>query len=95
MKRIAGVCLAGVLSFGIGAILSQVSSVQANPQPRSRKIAICHGTASAKNPYVLIHVDANAVKGHFDGTAPGHGKNNYPDFYARNGSCDTSSMGPS
>ncbi|HEX8552852.1 MAG TPA: hypothetical protein VF681_14990 [Abditibacteriaceae bacterium] len=38
---------------------------------------------------MLIRVEANAIKGHFDGTAPGHGKNNYPDYLAVNGTCGT------
>ena len=45
------------------------------------RVWICHGTASQSNPYVLIGVAPSAVAGHFDGTAPGHGKNNYPDIY--------------
>jgi hypothetical protein len=49
-------------------------------QPTS-KILICHGTASQTNPYVLISVAAQAVAGHFDGTAPGHGPRNHPDIY--------------
>ena len=46
------------------------------------KVQICHGTASATNPYVLITVDEHALKGHFDenGTAPGHGWQNHPDL---------------
>ena len=61
---------------------------------RIHKVSICHGTASEKNPYVLIHVDINALKGHFDGTAPGHGKKNHPDFLAGNGGCSTPPGGP-
>jgi hypothetical protein len=53
------------------------------------KVQICHGTASDTNPYVLISVDESAIAGHFDGTAPGHGKNNHPDFLAENGDCST------
>ena len=51
-----------------------------NAQQKVHKVAICHGTASVSNPYVMIIVDATAIKGHFDGTGPGHGKNNYIDF---------------
>lgn len=51
------------------------------------KILLCHGTASEPNPYVLISVDASALAGHFDGTAPGHGPRNNPDVYPVNGEC--------
>ncbi len=51
-------------------------------------VLICHGTASETNPYVVISVDEHAVTGHFNGTAPGHGKNNHPDLLANpDGSC--------
>lgn len=75
MKKTSFLSLA---SLGVAAIgLSYASHVDA---ASANKVAICHGTASAKNPYVLIIVGPSAVKGHFDGTAPGHGKNNHPDF---------------
>jgi hypothetical protein len=51
------------------------------------KVVICHGTASEKNPYVLISVDTHALEGHFDGSAPGHGKNNHPDLLFVDGEC--------
>ena len=51
------------------------------------KVEICHGTASDTNPYVLISVDESALAGHFDGTAPGHGANNQPDFFPTDGDC--------
>lgn len=45
------------------------------------KVMLCHGTASATNPYVLISVSENALQGHFDdGMAPGHGWRNAPDL---------------
>ena len=53
------------------------------------KVTICHGTASEPNPYSLITVDASALAGHFDGTAPGHGPNNHPDVYPVDGACPT------
>ena len=84
-KLMKSVMVAGLgLALGIGA----AHTAHAFKVKKVHKVAICHGTASAKNPYVLINVDANAINGHFDGTAPGHGKNNYPDFLAVNGSCD-------
>ena len=61
--------------LGIG-----VAAAQASPDD---KVQICHATASATNPYVLITVDEHALAGHFreDGpTAPGHGQRNYPDL---------------
>ncbi len=44
------------------------------------EVLLCHGTASATNPYVLISVSENALNGHFDGSEPGHGWQNAPDF---------------
>ena len=46
----------------------------------AEKVLVCHGTASQSNPYVLISVSTNALEGHFDGTAPGHGWKNAPDM---------------
>jgi len=71
------------LTVAGGAMSAHWASAKSN-----HKVTICHGTASAKNPYVLINVDTNALAGHFNGTAPGHGKNNYPDKYPYNGSCE-------
>ena len=48
------------------------------PQPQKRWI-------QAKNPYVLISVSENALQGHLDGTAPGHGWQNAPDFKLNDG----------
>jgi len=50
-------------------------------------VTICHGTASATNPYVEITMNANSFKsGHFDGVPnPSHGPNNNPDFILQPG----------
>ena len=84
MKRFASLSLLMAVGFSIGM---GVAHKQAQAKPTSHKVSLCHGTASAKNPYVLISVDESALKGHFDGTAPGHGKNNYPDFISKDGTC--------
>lgn len=63
-----------------GALGALAVAVGAQAGGSAGKVLLCHGTASAKNPYVLISVSENAVSGHFDGTAPGHGWRNAPDF---------------
>ncbi len=77
------------VALGVAAIGAAAQGTRAWAGEKDHKVAICHGTASQKNPYVLIVVDESALRGHFDGTTPGHGKNNAPDFLAVNGSCDT------
>lgn len=92
MKRGTRIFAAATLSLVMGsgvATLSAKGWKDKDGGDQDHKVAICHGTASKKNPYVLIHVDRSAIQGHFDGTAPGHGKNNAPDFLAVNDSCDT------
>ena len=86
MKKLVCVSMLAALGLivGIGVVQNQ-----ARAELKDHKIKICHGTASEKNPYVLITVDRNALKGHLDGTAPGHGKNNYPDFISTDGTCNT------
>lgn len=93
MKRILGAI--AVVTLGLGLAAGLARNAQAIGVQETHKIGICHGTASEKNPYVLIYVDLHALKGHFDGTAPGHGKNNHPDFIAGNGGCDTRDGGGS
>lgn len=76
--------------LGIGVATAQAG--------RDHKVQICHATASATNPYVLITVDEHALAGHFraDGpTAPGHGQNNYPDVYPVEGVCPGGEPPPS
>ena len=58
---------------------------------QDHKVRLCHGTASDTNPYVLITVDKHALKGHFDGDAPGHGQNSAPDFVLADDASDCSS----
>ena len=73
---VCGLCSVGVTAAAQGS--------------NAGKVLLCHGTASDSNPYVLISVNVNALAGHFDGTAPGHGKNNYPDYLVPAGSTDCS-----
>lgn len=69
-----------VLMVGLGLAAGLAVGKSAYAGDKEHKVAICHGTASAKNPYVLIIVDESALNGHLNGTAPGHGKRNHPDF---------------
>ncbi len=79
MKRITRSTLVGasVLSGLFVAVAAQAGG--------EGKVLLCHGTASEQNPYVLIEVSENALQGHFDGTAPGHGWQNAPDFVLPDG----------
>jgi hypothetical protein len=84
MRRMLGTTVVAALcSIGL-AVGAQASS--------GDKVALCHGTASAKNPYVLIHVSENALNGHFDDSAPGHGKKNHPDYVLPAGQSDCSAV---
>jgi hypothetical protein len=65
-----------VTASTLGALVLAVAA-QAAGDPE--KVLLCHGTASTQNPYVLIDVSVNALQGHFDGSAPGHGWRNAPD----------------
>lgn len=76
LRRAAVLVACGLLAIGV------VATAQG---ARDEKVRICHGTASATNPYVLITVDEHALAGHFDGTAPGHGPNNHPDVLLADG----------
>ena len=80
-------CAVVALGMVAGVAIAQVT---ANAQ--TGKVNICHGTASAGNPYVLISVDAYAVSGHLNGTGPGHGPKNHPDRIAGPNGCTTPSF---
>jgi len=82
MRRITRVALAAIVcAAGVTAVAQGANG---------GKVLLCHGTASDSNPYVLISVSVNALAGHLDGTAPGHGKNNSPDYLLPAGSTDCS-----
>ena len=73
-----GISRASLVAAGSLGALALAVAAQAGGS--AQKVLLCHGTASATNPYVLISVSPNALQGHFDGTAPGHGANNAPDM---------------
>ena len=76
----------------VGALMASSGAATAFADPGQSKVTICHGSA---NHYVLITVDANALNGHFDGTAPGHGPRNLPDvFPAADGTCTEPVINP-
>lgn len=91
MKRWLGFGLVAALGIAAAVVLTPASSVHAQ---QNQKIGICHGTASKTNPYVYILVDQSAVKGHLDGSGPGHGEKNYRDFLSMDGNCEVRSAPP-
>jgi hypothetical protein len=74
MRKYAGALSAFVFVSALGAGVAAAAPAD--------QVTICHGTASATNPYVEVTVSANSFKdGHFDGYPnPSHGANNNPDF---------------
>ena len=84
MRRITGATLV-VAACSVGlAVGAQASN--------GDKVSLCHGTASESNPYVLIRVSENALEGHFDGTAPGHGQNNHEDYVLPEGATECTGL---
>ena len=81
MRRINRITLAVM-----ACALCGVGVTAAAQASNAGKVLICHGTASASNPYVLISVSENAAATHLDG----HGANNYPDFLLPEGRSDCS-----
>jgi len=69
------------LTLGCAAVIALKVAPQAFAASKIHKVAICHGTASAKNPYVLIIVDESAKATHL----AGHGHNSAPDFALNGG----------
>ena len=74
-------------SLGISAALGALAVAVTAQGATDDKLLVCHGTASATNPFVLIEVSRSALNGHFDVrdgvvVGSGHGKQNAPDQYA-------------
>ena len=82
----------GRTAIGVSAVAVAVFA-GAGSASSDGKVLLCHGTASEPNPYALIEVDASALNGHLDGSAPGHGPNNNPDVSPINGTCPTTAPG--
>lgn len=70
------------------ALVAMAGGGVAGATPPAR-VTICHGTASASNPYVVITVANRSFKdGHFDdGVHKSHGAKNNPDFVAVDHTC--------
>ena len=71
-------------SLGIAAALGALAVAVTAQGATDEKVLVCHGTASATNPLVLIEVSQSALNGHFDVqdgliVGAGHGKQNAPD----------------
>jgi hypothetical protein len=64
--------------------------IVASASAETDTVLLCHGTASDNNAYVLVAVDDDALAGHLDGSAPGHGWQNAPDFVLSAGQADCS-----
>ena len=62
--------------LGSTVAASMALALPAWADPGDHLVTICHG---AVDHYELITVDEHALKGHLDGTAPGHGWQNLPD----------------
>lgn len=74
-------------SLGLAAALGALAVAVTAQGATDEKVLVCHGTASATNPLVLIEVSQSALNGHFDVedgvvVGAGHGKQNAPDQYA-------------
>ncbi|MDF2440065.1 MAG: hypothetical protein JWN98_1049 [Abditibacteriota bacterium] len=74
MKRLTGTLLVVAAGIAVGSGYAK----QAQAEFKVHKSAVCHGTASAKNPYVLIIVDDNSLVAHRNGVQ--HGRNSAPDY---------------
>ncbi len=84
-------------TLALGVVAAAQGSGQDEYPPEGHKVTICHGTASATNPYVVITVDESALGGHFGqdgvGGESGHGQNNQPDVFPEaDGSCPDGSV---
>jgi hypothetical protein len=61
--------MVGVLLMALGAVGASANVASATKPDPAHKVTICHATASATNPYVVITVDIASIVGD-----AGHGK---------------------
>lgn len=77
MKRLLVACTVAAMAL----LVAPAAPASATPQG---KVAICHRTASDKNPYVLITVNENAVSAHI-GPDAHPAKKGREDYFASEG----------
>lgn len=71
-RTLGRLAAAGLISTGLASAPALASGATADRGP-SKRISICHATASASNPYVFITVAADAIVNPRTGEVEGHG----------------------